>query len=86
MASSRLHAIPSGMRTSTSSSSQPRAARARNLSRDSERQQKFPDWSPDGRWLAVDEEGAVVFVATDGSARIARPDGLIGNFPAWAPG
>jgi Tol biopolymer transport system component len=60
--------------------------RARNLTRDSERQQKFPDWSPDGRWLAVDEEGAVVFVATDGSARIARPDGLIGNFPAWAPG
>ena len=46
----------------------------------------FPDWSPDGRWLAVDEEGSVVFVATDGSARIARPDGLIGNFPAWAPG
>ena len=60
--------------------------RARNLTRDSERQQKFPDWSPDGRWLAVDEEGAVVFVPTDGSARIARPDGLIGNFPAWAPG
>ena len=60
--------------------------RARNLTRDSERQQKFPDWSPDGRWLAVDEEGSVVFVPTDGSARIARPDGLIGNFPAWAPG
>jgi TolB protein len=59
---------------------------AKNLSRDPERQQRFPDWSPDGSWLAVDEEGAVAFVPADGSARIARPDGLIGGFPAWAPG
>ena len=58
--------------------------RARNLSRDLERQQRFPDWSPDGRWLAVDEEGSVAFVPTDGSARVSRP-GLVGGFPAWAP-
>ena len=58
--------------------------RARNLSRDLERQQRFPDWSPDGRWLAVDEEGSVVFVPADGSARVVRP-GLVGGFPAWAP-
>jgi Tol biopolymer transport system component len=30
---------------------------ARNVTRDPARLQKFPDWSPDGRWLAVDEEG-----------------------------
>jgi Tol biopolymer transport system component len=59
--------------------------RARNLSRDLGRPQKFPDWSPDGRWLAVDEEGFVVFVPTDGTARISRP-GVEGVFPAWAPG
>jgi Tol biopolymer transport system component len=60
--------------------------RARNLSRDVERQQRFPDWSPDGRWIAVDEEGVVTFVPADGSGRIARPDGLVGGFPAWGPG
>jgi TolB protein len=59
---------------------------ARNLSRDPGRQQRFPDWSPDGRWLAVDEEGVVVFVPVDGSGRIARVEGLTGIFPAWAPG
>lgn len=59
----------------------------RNLTRDPERLQKFPDWSPDGRWLAVDEEGAVAFVAADGSTPIQRLAGtaLTGGFPAWAP-
>jgi Tol biopolymer transport system component len=59
---------------------------AQNISRDPRRQQRFPDWSPDGRWLAVDEEGVVTFVPADGSGRIARPDGLVGGFPAWEPG
>ncbi len=59
----------------------------KNLSRDLERLQKFPDWSPDGRWLAVDEEGMVAFVPADGSGPIRRVEGnaLRGGFPAWAP-
>lgn len=58
-----------------------------NLSRDVQRLQKFPDWSPNGRWLAVDEEGVVAFVPADGSGPIHRPAGevLRGGFPAWAP-
>lgn len=58
-----------------------------NLSRDVQRLQKFPDWSPDGRWLAVDEEGVVAFVPADGSGPILRlaGDALRGGFPAWAP-
>jgi TolB protein len=58
-----------------------------NLSRDVQRLQKFPDWSPDGRWLAVDEEGVIAFVPADGSGPILRPtrDALRGGFPAWAP-
>lgn len=58
-----------------------------NLSRDVHGLQKFPDWSPDGRWLAVDEEGVVAFVPADGSGPIRRPagDALRGGFPAWAP-
>jgi TolB protein len=56
--------------------------RARNLTRDPARLQKFPDWSPGGAWLVVDEEGAVAFVPADGSARMRRP-GLVGGFPAW---
>jgi Tol biopolymer transport system component len=60
---------------------------ARNVTRDPARLQKFPDWSPDGRWLAVDEEGAVAFAAVDGSG-VRRVGGaaLEGGFPAWAPG
>jgi Tol biopolymer transport system component len=59
-----------------------------NLTRDLDRLQKFPDWSPDGRWLAVDEEGVVAFVTADGEGSIVRLDGsaLRGGFPAWAPG
>ena len=57
---------------------------ARNLTRDPVRLQKFPDWSPDGLWLAVDEEGVVAFAAADGSG-VRRADGLTGGFPAWAP-
>jgi Tol biopolymer transport system component len=58
-----------------------------NLSRDVQRLQKFPDWSPDGRWLAVDEEGVIAFVPADGSGPILRlaGDALRGGFPAWAP-
>jgi Tol biopolymer transport system component len=58
-----------------------------NLSRDVERLQKFPDWSPDGRWLAVDEEGVVAFVPAAGPGPIVRLAGsaLRGGFPAWAP-
>ena len=55
-----------------------------NLTRDPARLQKFPDWSPDGRWVAVDEEGMVAFAAADGSG-MRRGDGLTGGFPAWAP-
>ncbi len=59
---------------------------ARNVTRDPLRLQKFPDWSPDGRWLAVDEEGVVAFAAVDGSElqRLAG-SALEGGFPAWAP-
>lgn len=59
-----------------------------NLTRDLDRQQKFPDWSPDGKWIAVDEEGVVAFVQADGDGSIRRIAGtaLRGNFPAWAPG
>ena len=59
----------------------------KNLSNDLERLQKFPDWSPDGRWIAVDEEGTVAFVPADGSGSIRRLEGaaLRGGFPAWAP-
>jgi TolB protein len=58
-----------------------------NVTRDVERQQKFPDWSPDGSWLAVDEEGFTVFAPADGSGEIVRPGGtgLRGIFPAWGP-
>ena len=55
-----------------------------NVTRDLERPQRFPDWSPDGAWLAVDEEGSVAFAAADGSG-MRRGTGLIGGFPAWAP-
>ena len=55
-----------------------------NVTRDPARLQKFPDWSPDGRWLAVDEEGEVAFAAADGSG-MRRVGGLTGGFPAWAP-
>jgi Tol biopolymer transport system component len=59
---------------------------ARNVTRDPARLQKFPDWSPDGRWLAVDEEGSVVFAAADGSGlRRVAGGALEGGFPAWAP-
>jgi hypothetical protein len=46
-----------------------------------------PDWSPDGRWVAVDEEGSVAFVQADGPGTIVRVPGevLRGVFPAWAP-
>jgi TolB protein len=57
---------------------------ARNVTRDLAQNQKFPDWSPGGAWLAVDEHGAVAFAAADGSG-MRRIDGLTGNFPAWAP-
>ena len=58
-----------------------------NVTRDPERLQKFPDWSPDGRWIAVDEEGVVAFAAADGSGPSAEsPEAsLEGGFPAWAP-
>jgi Tol biopolymer transport system component len=58
-----------------------------NLTRDVDRLQKFPDWSPDGRWLAVDEEGGVAFVPADGEGAMVRLEGsaLRGGFPAWAP-
>jgi Tol biopolymer transport system component len=58
-----------------------------NLSRDVQRLQKFPDWSPDGRWLAVEEEGVIAFVPADGSGPILRlaGDAVRGGFPAWAP-
>ena len=56
-----------------------------NLTRDPARLQKFPDWSPDGRWVAVDEEGVVAFVGRGRLDRRARGDGLTGGFPAWAP-
>ncbi len=57
-----------------------------NVTRDPVRLQKFPDWSPDGRWIALDEEGAVAFAAADGSG-LRRVSGasLEGGFPAWAP-
>jgi Tol biopolymer transport system component len=59
-----------------------------NLTRDLGRQQKFPDWSPDGTWIAVDEEGTVAYVRADGDGSIRRVEGtaLRGVFPAWAPG
>ena len=57
---------------------------AQNVTRDPVRLQKFPDLSPDGRWLAVDEEGSVAFAAADGSG-MRRVAGLTGGFPAWAP-
>ena len=57
-----------------------------NITRDPTRLQKFPDWSPDGRWLAVDEEGVVAFAAADGSGLRRVPGrALEGGFPAWAP-
>ena len=58
-----------------------------DLVHDPGRLQKFPDWSPDGRWLAVDEEGVVAFIPMDGPWQILRVagDGLRGVFPAWAP-
>ena len=55
-----------------------------NLTRDPARLPKVPDWSPDGRWVAVDEEGVVAFAAADGSGML-QGDGLTGGFPAWAP-
>lgn len=59
---------------------------ARNITRDPVRLQKFPDWSPDGGWLAVDEEGVVAFAAADGSElRHVAGSALEGGFPAWAP-
>ena len=59
---------------------------ARNLTSDPVRLQKFPAWSPGGRWLAVDEEGMVVFAAADGSGLRRVPGAaLTGGFPAWAP-
>jgi TolB protein len=59
-----------------------------NLTSDPGRQQRFPDWSPDGRWLAVDEEGVVAFAPAGGEGPIVRVagEGLRGVFPAWAPG
>jgi TolB protein len=60
----------------------------KNLTRDLDRQQKFPDWSPDGEWIAIDEEGTVAFVQSNGDGSIRRVEGaaLRGIFPAWAPG
>ena len=78
--------ISSGRRTSMSSSMPAEGGEAVNVTRDPVRLQKFPDWSPDGRWIAVDEEGAVAFAAADGSG-LRRVSGasLKAAFPAWAP-
>jgi Tol biopolymer transport system component len=56
----------------------------RNVTGDLDRQQRFPAFSPDGRWLAVDEEGVTAFAAVDGSGMV-RVQGLVGGFPAWEP-
>ena len=57
----------------------------KNLTRDLDRQQKFPDRSPDGEWIAIDEEGTVAFVQSNGEGSIRRVEGaaLRGIFPAW---
>jgi Tol biopolymer transport system component len=57
----------------------------RNLTNAPGTLEKFPDWSPDGAWIAFDREGAIVLATPNGAEEIdltARL-GVSGNFPAW---
>ena len=56
-----------------------------DVSRNAARNERYPDWSPDGRWIACGtDDGIVLLAATDGFAgEIAL--GVQGDFPAWRP-
>jgi Tol biopolymer transport system component len=55
-----------------------------DVSRNAARNERYPDWSPDGRWIAsATDDGIVLLTAGRFGGEIAL--GIQGDFPAWRP-
>lgn len=57
----------------------------RNVTRNGREDDRFPAWSPDGRFLVIDRYGCLVVTTPDGEAevQITEPDLCEENFPDW---
>ena len=55
-----------------------------DVSKNAARNERYPDWSPDGRWIPCATDDGIVLLASDGSGDEIDL-GVQGDFPAWRP-